>query len=330
EQAALMADPPCTQQYSSRMVAKNLLITGATGKQGKALINTLLSSPQAKDFTILALTRNKASTSANALASKSPSIKLIQGNLDDPHPVFASALEATKGAPIWGVYSVQQAVQDGATEENETKQGKALVDLAVDHGVKHFVYSSVDRGGAKSGDNPTYVPHFRSKHNIEKHLLSKSEDGQKMSYTIIRPVAFMDGLIPGFMGKVFATMFKISLKPSKPLQYVAVSDIGFFAAQGFLEPEDPAFKNQAINLAGDELTFEQLNGVFEKKMGYPLPVTYEFLARFVKWMLKEVNVMLRWFDEEGYGADIPALRKMHPGLKGFGEWLETESNFVKK
>lgn len=311
-------------------MSKFILVTGATGKQGKAVINTILSSPQAQDFTILALTRNVTSASANTLANTSSSIRFIQGNLDDCHAVFASALEATKGSPIWGVYSVQQAVQDGATQEREEKQGKALIDLALDHGVKQFVYSSVERGGSKSDDDPTYVPHFISKYNIEKHLLSKSENGKKMSYTIIRPVAFMDGLVPGFMGKVFATMMKIGLSPSKPLQYVAVSDIGFFAAQGFLRPEDPAYKNQAINLAGDELTFEQLNEVFRSKMGYPIPLTFEFLARFFKWMLTEINIMLRWFNEEGYGADIPALKKLHPGLKSFGDWLEKESGFKKQ
>ncbi|KAL8727238.1 MAG: hypothetical protein Q9181_005785 [Wetmoreana brouardii] len=311
-------------------MSKFILVTGATGKQGKAVINTLLSSPQAKDFTILALTRNDTSASAKALADKSASIRLVQGNLDDCHAVFASALKATNGAPIWGVYSVQQAVQDGATQEREEKQGKALIDLAIDHGVKYFVYSSVERGGEKSGQKATYVPHFISKYNIEHYLFAKSENGKKMSYTIIRPVAFMDGLQPGFMGKVFATWLKIGLRPSKPLQYIAVSDIGFFAAQGFLQPEDPAYKNQAINLAGDELTFNQLNDVFQSKMGYPIPLTFEFLARFLKWMLKEISIMFRWFDEEGYdGADTSTLKKLHPGLLTFGDWLEKESGFTK-
>ncbi|KAL8660620.1 MAG: hypothetical protein Q9202_006365 [Teloschistes flavicans] len=310
-------------------MSKNILVTGATGKQGRALINTLLASPRAEEFTILALTRNTTSPSASALAAKSPSIRLIQGDLNQPHAIFASALSATNRAPIWGVYSVQTV----ATEPIETTQGTQLIDLALAHGVQHFVYSSVERGGRAArnlGDNPTSVPHFRSKSAIEAHLLRQSDQGRKMPYTVIRPVAFLDMFVPGFAGKVFATMIKVSLPSKKPLQYVAVSDIGHFAAQGFLQAEHPAYKNQAINLAGDELTFERLSEVFEEKMGYPLPVTFGFLARFVKWMLTELNIMFRWFDEEGFGADIPALKKMHPGLKSFGDWLETESAFVKK
>lgn len=37
--------------------------------------------------------------------------------------------------------------------------------------------------------------------------------------------------------------------------------------------------------------------------------------------------MFRWFDEEGFGTDIPALKKMHPGLLGLGNWLVKESQF---
>ncbi len=308
-------------------MAKNLLILGATGKQGKNVINSILDSPSHDDYTLLAVTRNTTSASAAALAKKSPRIKLVQGNLDDCPAIFTEALKATQNRSIWGVFSVQQAVQDGATQEREERQGKALIDAAIANGATHFVYSSVDRGGDKSSQNPTYVPHFISKHNIEKHLEEKTADG-KMSYTILRPVAFMDGMTADFSGKMMATWIKI-LKRSKPLQFIACSDIGFFAAQSFLQSESPEYHNKAISLAGDAQNYDGLNKIFKEKIGYNIPTTYEFFARFVKWMVTELNVMFRWFDEEGYGADIPALRKMHPGLLGLGDWLVKESQFKK-
>ena len=308
---------------------KSLLVLGATGKQGKKVIETILASDSKADFTILALTRNPDSASAKALAAKSTIIKLVKGNLNDASDVFRAALEASKGAPIWGVFSVQQAVQDGANQETETRQGKAVVDQAIAHNIKIFVYTSVDRGGDKSESNPTYVPHFISKHNIENYLKDRAAEA-KMQYTILRPVAFMDGLTPNFMGKMFATWLKIGLKPSKPLAFIATSDIGFFAGQAFLQPENLEYKNQAISLAGDELTFGQLSQVFRERLGYEIPTTFEFLARFIKWMVSELNIMFKWFDEEGLHGDIPKLRRMNPGLKDFGTWLETESGFPKK
>lgn len=98
----------------------------------------------------------------------------------------------------------QVAIGGGATHKTEEVQGKALIDVSLKNGVKHFVYSSVDRGGSKSDDNPTDVPHFISKHKVEQYLYEKTKNGE-MDWTILRPVAFFDNLVPGFMGKVFST-----------------------------------------------------------------------------------------------------------------------------
>jgi len=37
--------------------------------------------------------------------------------------------------------------------------------------------------------------------------------------------------------------------------------------------------------------------------------------------------MFRFFEEKGYEADIPGLRKEYPGLMGLGEWIETKSAY---
>jgi len=169
-------------------MSKVILITGATGKQGGATINALLNSPEAKAFTLLAVTRNAESESAKKLKDKG--VKIVQGDLNDVPSIFESAKKVTS-QPIWGVFSVQLAMGKGASAKSEEAQGKALVDGALENGVKMFVYTSVDRGGDdKSFDNPTDVPHFISKYHIEHHLVEKAKG--KMDYTILRPVAFFD------------------------------------------------------------------------------------------------------------------------------------------
>lgn len=85
-------------------MAKALLITGATGKQGGSVLNALLRVNA--DFEILALTRNTQSPSAQKLVQKSPKIKLVAGDLDAADDIFRKAKEISK-LPIWGVYSVQ-------------------------------------------------------------------------------------------------------------------------------------------------------------------------------------------------------------------------------
>ncbi len=310
-------------------MSKALLITGATGKQGRGVIDALLELPNASDYTILAVTRTANSPSATALANKSPSIKLVEGNLDDPEAIFKKAA-ATTDVPIWGVFSVQVPMGGGQTPKSEERQGKALVDAALAHDVKHFVYTSVDRGGdQKSSSNPTNVPHFISKHNIEKHLEERvSAEKGKMTYTILRPVGFFDNWTPDFMGKGFGAMWRAGLPDKFKLQLIACSDIGFFAAQAFARPEE--YKNKAFALAGDELSFSQANQVFKEKTGKDMPTTFTFLGSAMLWGIKEMGSMFAWFREEGYGCDIAALKKQNPKLKTLGDWLEKDGQFALK
>jgi uncharacterized protein YbjT (DUF2867 family) len=158
------------------------------------VIRSLLSSPQAADFTLLAVTRNPESASAKRLADKG--VKLVQGDLNDTPAIFESAkklLDAKQS--IWGVFSVQLPMGRGASPETEEAQGKALVDAALASDVKFFVYTSVDRGGDdKSFETPTEIPHFVSKHNIEHHLVDKAAG--KMQWFILRPVVFMEVIEP--------------------------------------------------------------------------------------------------------------------------------------
>ncbi|KAL2832243.1 hypothetical protein BJY01DRAFT_226122 [Aspergillus pseudoustus] len=296
-----------------------VLITGATGKQGGSLIRSLVQ--RKAPFEILAVTRNPSSASAQKLANLSSSIKLVQGDLDNPASIFQNAQRLTK-TPIWGVYSVQAAIGNSAEEP----QGKALIDESIKQNVKFFVYSSVDRGGEeKSFNNPTNIPHFIKKHNIEQHLIDRSKSTD-MNWVILRPTAFFENLTPDFFGKVFATCFKMALA-GKPLQLVATSDIGFFGAEAFMKPEE--YKGRAISLAGDELTFDGMKLTFEQKMGQPLPMTYRPVCSVFMAMMKDMGYMFKWFRDEGYKADIARLREINPEMKDFATWLEKESGFRK-
>ena len=193
--------------------------------------------------------------------------------------------------------------------------------------MKHFVYSSADRGGEKSINNPTDIPHFINKHRIEKHLLEKTKNGE-MAWTILRPVAFYENLSSNFFGKLFATSFKISLKGA-PLQMIGVSDIGAIAAEVFLNPE--RYKGEAISLAGDELTYSQFETIFKEKTGKSIPTTFQFFCAAFMALVKDMGyICLDGFMMRDFGADVEEVRKLHPKLKDFGTYLETKSDFARR
>ena len=292
---------------------KALLITGGTGKQGGAVIDTILSSSSRTEFDIFALTRDPNSTKAKRLAGKSSAIKLIRGNLDNPEAVFA-AVEV----PVWGVFSVQVPLGGGATPEKEERQAKALVNAALIHDVKHFVYTSVDRG-RNSDSDPTEVPQFASKHRSEKYLQEKCANSS-MTWTILRPTAFMENFSPDFVGKVVAATIRAGLPAGRSFQLISTIDIGYFAVQAFINPEE--YKSRAIGLAGDELTFEQIKGIYKQKVGKKLPQTFWIVGWLLVKGIRELRLTFEWTAQVGSVVDIQELKKIHPELLSFSDWLE--------
>ncbi|KAJ5827793.1 hypothetical protein N7447_004556 [Penicillium robsamsonii] len=275
-----------------------VLIIGATGKQGGSVVKTLLE--KTAPFKILAVTRDANSTAAR----NSP-----KSNLKVPAAVFENVKRQTS-TPVWGVFSVQTA--NPKKKDDERCQGIALIDESIKQGVKYFVYSSIDRGGEKSDQNPTPILHFNFKH----------EDRDGMDNSPSR--GLFENFTPDYFGKVFTTAWQMSLN-GKPLQLVTTSDIGFFAAAAFMNPE--ASKNHAFSLAGDELTFDRMSEIFKTLTGKDIPTTYKIPVWLMLTSVKELGVMFKWFHDEGYGADIPALKRLNPRLKTFGDWLKEDSQF---
>ncbi|KAL8754595.1 MAG: hypothetical protein Q9199_004232 [Rusavskia elegans] len=172
----------------------------------------------------------------------------------------------------------------------------------------------------------------RLKHNfqswsIEEHMLEKikaatSSTADQMKWTILRPVAFMDNLQPGLLGKLFASAWKVTLPPpqNQKVQFIATEDVGWFAAQAFLKPEE--YADRALSLAGDEISYAEADETFKAKLGYSMPLTFGPLARLGLWASRDFGTMFDFFREEGFGADIEGLRRMNPGMMRFAEWVE--------
>lgn len=293
-------------------MSKAILVIGATGNQGGAVLRALLDNPSfsPETYSIYAVTRNPSSPSATALAARSPAIKLVTGDLNDVPAIFQSL-----PSKPWGVFSVQPRGKE------EITQGKAIVDEAVKAGVSHFVYTSVDRGGPASDTTPTDVPHFKSKHEIEQYLRDAvARSSGNMTYTILRPCFFLDNLEGGFVGKVIATAWKDHIPSDKKMQVIAASDIGWFGASAFLHSSTPDYRNAAISLAGDDLTYGEANQIYQKETGQPIPTSYGFIATSLVSMVKGVRLMFKFMRTQEVGADIARLRTMNPELKTMQSW----------
>jgi uncharacterized protein YbjT (DUF2867 family) len=275
---------------------KIIAVTGATGQQGGAVARKLL----ADGWQVRALTRDPGKPAAQEL--KALGAEVVAGDMDNRRELDT----AFKGA--YGVFSVQNFWLPTVGFENEIKQGKAVADAAKAAGVQHLVYSSV--GSAHRGMGQK---HFESKWIIEQYIQTLG-----IPYTILRPVAFMDNynwtrayiLNGSFTGN--------GIRPDKGLQIIAVEDIAAFAALAFTDRQ--AYLGKTLELAGDELTESKIAETFSKVIGRPVTLA----APTGGWgnaSEEEMKAAYNFFNGQGYAADIPALRKLHPGLLTFEQYL---------
>ena len=280
---------------------KTVLVAGATGRQGGAVIRHMLRN----EWKLRALTRNPNAPPAQELTRQG--VEVMRGDLEDP----ASLERAARG--VYGVYSVQDFWSVGA--KGEVDQGKNLAEAAKKAGVEHFVYSSV--GGAERNSR---IDHWESKWEIEKHIRKLG-----LPATILRPAAFMENY---YIDQVEIGILKGKLmdpiRADKPYQTIASEDIGAFAALAFERPRD--FIGLELEIAGSELTNPEAAQVFSRVLGKR--VKFQKLPMLMVRLIlgKEIYQMFRWFNQAGFKAGIAGLRRRYPEvhLKNLEEWLRSE------
>ena len=283
-------------QNSDRLV----LVTGATGKQGGAVVRHLLM----RGFRVRALTREPHKAGARTLAERGA--EMVRGDMDDA----ASIASALRGAD--GVFSVQNFWETGY--EREVRQGLALADATKAAGVRHFVYTSVGSAHRKTG-----LPHFESKWEIEEHIRASG-----IPYTVLRPVWFMENWeTPALRNSILDGTLAQPLSPDRPFQQVAVDDIGAFAAMVFERRDE--WLGREIDLASDEQTIAQVAETFSRVIGRPVRYVQVPWDAYREAAGEEYTRMYRWFEDVGYDVDVAALRRLAPQLTTFEQYLRTHN-----
>ena len=275
---------------------KTILVTGATGHQGGAVARSLLAA----GWKVKALVRDTKKPAARAIFRRGAD--LIPGDLEDRD----SLERALKG--VYGVFSVQ--TWEGHGVKGEVRQGEKLADAAAGNPeVKHFIYSS-----AAAADLTTGVPFFDSKATIEAYIRSIG-----LPSTIFRPVYFMFNFgVPEMHEAIMKGTLTMALKPDKPLQMLAVEDLGEFVRIAFEHPDE--YTGRAMELAGDEMTMSQAAAAFSRLLGKTIRYIYQPIED-VRRFDEDAAKMFEWLNEKGYHVDIAALIDLHPGLMSFETWL---------
>ncbi|MGR9225713.1 NmrA/HSCARG family protein [Rhizobium leguminosarum] len=275
---------------------RSVLVTGATGQQGGAVVRALI----ARGHRVKAISRRPESDGAKRLAAAG--VEVVAGNLDDG----ASVVKAAEGVDT--IFLMGNSYEAGA--DAETRQGIAAADAAKAAGIGHLIYSSVADADKKTG-----IPHFDSKYLVEKHIA-----GLGIPYTISAPVAFMENTVaPWAIDGLRQGVYAAALPPARVLQQVTIDDIGAFVAT-LAERREQVF-GKRFDIAGDELSGAQQAKILSEVLGRP--ITYrELPIAAIRQQSEDTALMFEWFDRTGYDADIAALRRDFPdvGWHSYADW----------
>ena len=275
-----------------------VVVAGGTGKQGGAVVKSLLE----RGHKVRSITRSPDSAKAKELADAG--VTLVCASLEDT----TALTKALEGAT--SLFAMTTPYEAGA--DAETRQGVSAADAAKAAGV-HLVFTS-----AGSANRQTGIPHFESKHKVEDHIAKIG-----VRATVLAPVYFMENLYFG-NEQLAKGVYATPLPPTRRLAQVAVADIGAVAVRLL---EDPGrFVGKRFDLGGDELTGDDVVAILSRVTGRPFTYFQVPLDVIRQRMGEDGAKMYEWFDRVGFTVDRAALRREFPDVAfhDFETWANAQ------
>jgi len=227
-----------------------IVVCGATGQQGRAVIDALLARNQGP---IRGLTRNLSGPTAQALRSRGVDmVSADLGNAESLNAAFSGA------KAVFAVTQPWSADYSKASPKAEVAQGMAILKAAKQNGIEHLVFSTALHDGSL---RKTGVPHVDSKVEIEMALAESN-----IPWTVLGPGTFIDNIGTKFL-PVGHKSIRGFVSREAALPYIAVRDIGLAAAKAFAERS--AFLKKRENLVAGMWDGGDICGALTKVYGRP-------------------------------------------------------------
>jgi len=273
-----------------------VVLTGATGRQGGAVVRALLREGRS----VRAVTRQPDRPKARALAAAGAAV--VVADMEDPH----SLDRAFAGAA--GVFSVQSFMTSG--RDGEVRQGRNVGDAARRARVRHLVY-----GSAAPGRRGTGVKSWESKLDVEDQLREL-----ELPVTVLRPAAFMEVMtdrdfypavgVWHVWPKLASWEFRVP--------WLACHDLGVIAAQAFADPD--GYIGRDLALAAEFRSLGECRSSYAAVTGRPprrVPMPLWLFRRFTE----DTARMWEWLRDNDVDVDPELTRSIHPEAMTVETWL---------
>jgi len=297
-----------------------IAIAGATSKQGRSVAATLLQSQR---FRVRALTRKKDSPEALRLEEGGAEIVAVPLELGRQKDLVA-AFEGADGAFLMTPPIVPPATIEGAL-------GRQLADAAVEAGVGHIIFSTLEDVDKITGGTK-YAPHFTDKARVADYIrslpISHSFVMLAFFYTNLLEyyVPRMEGdtlLLPVYLPEDFRAPFVDPLTATGPV----VLEI-------FSNPE--RYNGKTLPIVGDIISPREMVETFQRVTGlkaeYRNAFTRDGLLHYFpefaanELLVRELLGMVEYAVEYGYFGkehNLDWSRRLNPDTLNWEQYLRT-------
>jgi uncharacterized protein YbjT (DUF2867 family) len=297
-----------------------ITIVGILGKQGQSAARSLLESGR---YRVRGITRRVDSPEALSLAGQGADLVNIPLDLG----YYKDYVKAFCGSH--GVFLMTPGIAPPLTHEAEL--GKQLADAAVEAGVQHLIFSSLENVDEITGSKK-FAPHFTDKARIEQYIrtlpINSSFIYMAFFYTNLlefyTPKLEGDTLVfPIYLPKNFRAPFVDPLTATGPAVLEVFSNPGQYAGK-------------VLPVIGDIISPQEMVDTFVRVTGrkavYNSAYTREdFLYHFPDFgsnelLVREILEMAEYAVEYGYfkkDRDLLWSRQMNPTGLSWEQFLQT-------
>ncbi|MHC1551351.1 NmrA/HSCARG family protein [Phyllobacterium sp. K27] len=297
-----------------------IAIVGATSKQGRSVATALLES---RRFRVRALTRKKDSPAARQLEALGAEIVTVPPELGHQRELVA----ALKGAD--GTFLMTPPI--APPETIEAPLGRQLADAAVDAGVGHIVFSTLENVD-KVSKGMKYAPHFTDKAHVADYIR-----GLTVSHSFIMLAFFYTNLleyyVPRFEGDTL--LLPIYLPEDFRAPFVdPLTATGPVVLEIFSNPA--LYNGKTLPIVGDVISPREMVEVFQRVTGikaeYRNAFTRDGLLHYFpefaanELLVRELLGMVEYTVEYGYYGkehDLDWSRRQNPDTLNWEVYLRS-------
>ncbi|MBB4235794.1 NmrA family protein [Rhizobium sp. R635] len=325
---------------------KRIFVIGATGAQGMSVVKGLVSDGQ---YNVLALTRDRTSDRAKELLDLG-NVSVLQGSFADEDIVRRGLRECD------GAFVNIDGFNTG--EKTETYLAMRIYEIALEEGIKFFVFGNLDYVLKKSGyDSRFRTGHYDGKGRVAEWILSQNQDNTaRMGAAIFTTGPYIEMAFSPFTPMTprvedGVVTWRVPLGQGAVV-HVSLEDCAFYVRWLFDNPERSTGMN--LEVAIEHVRYDELAAAFERVTGHPAryidtdiddyfggplknaadrPAGYNADPADKSTMSFRDNFTGFWnmWKHDVIKRDYRLLDEIHPNrLKSIDQWLERHEELARK